>query len=105
MANFKRFSRYASGLVATNRENKPFLVLRRPLKLEPSEDDTFVTITQEYEKRPELLSSKVYGTPDLWWAIYEFNGIMDPLFDLRMNQILRIPSLERVVAAIQNTEE
>lgn len=105
MANFKRNSRYANGLVATNRSNQPFLVLRRPLNLEPSEDDTIVVITQEYTKRPELLSSKAYGTPDYWWVIYEFNGIMDPLFDLKIDQVLRIPSLERVVRALANTEE
>lgn len=105
MANFKRNSRYSKGLVATNRSNKPFLVLRRPLALEPSEDDTFIVVTQEYTKRPELLSSKVYGTPELWWVIYEFNGIMDPLFDLKIDQVLRIPSLDRVVQAIQNIEE
>lgn len=105
MANFKRFSRYSNGLVTTNRSNKPFIILRRPLELEPNEDDTFVTVTQEYERRPDLLSSRVYGDPELWWVIYEFNGIMDPLFDLKMGQILRIPSLERVVQAITNTEE
>lgn len=105
MANFRKFSRYSKGLVAANRDNKNFIVLRRPLNLEQSEDDTFVVVTQEYEKRPELLSSKVYGTPHLWWVIYEFNSIMDPLFDLKTNQILRIPSLDRVVKAIENIEE
>lgn len=105
MANFKRLSRYASGLIATNRNNKPFLVLRRPLQLSPGEDDIIIEITQEYVKRPDLISTKVYGTPDLWWVIYEFNGIMNPLFDLKIGQILRIPNLNRVLDVIQNTEE
>lgn len=105
MANFRKYSRYSNGLITTNRNNKNFIILRRPLNLTQSEDDTFIVITQEYEKRPELLSSKAYGIPDLWWAIYEYNGIMDPLFDLKANQVLRIPSLNRVLAAINNIEE
>lgn len=105
MANFKRNSRYAQGLVATNRSNQPFIVLRRPLNLEPAEDDTFVSVTQEYTKRPDLLSSKVYGTAELWWVIYEFNGIMDPLFDLKIDQVIRLPSIDRVMKALANIEE
>lgn len=105
MANFKSLSRYRIGTVATNRSNKNFLVLRRPLTLEFGEDDIIVEITQEYLLRPDLISSKVYGTPDLWWVVYEMNGIIDPLFDLKIGQIIRVPSLSRVMEFIQNSED
>lgn len=105
MSNFKSLSRYKSGKVATNRTNKNFLALRRSLNLKFGDDDIIIEITQEYIRRPDLISSKVYGTPELWWVIYEMNNISDPLFDLRIGQLLRIPNLQRVLEAIQNVEE
>lgn len=101
MANFRANSRYTNGLVTTNRSNKNFLVLRKPLQLEPDSSDTFIFISTELEKRPDLVSFKCYGVVELWWAIYEFNNIRDPFFDIRAGQILRIPSIERVLDAIQ----
>jgi hypothetical protein len=100
MANFKTNTRYTNGSVAKNRAGKDFLVLRRSLFLEEASTDTLVVVTQEYLHRPDLLSSKVYGTPDLWWAIYEFNNIRDPLFDIKLGQILRIPDINRLLQAI-----
>lgn len=100
MANFKANTRYTNGIIATNRSSKDFLVLRKPLNLEESSTDTFIVVTQQYEKRPDLVANQVYGKSELWWAIYEFNNIKDPFFDLRAGQILRIPSVERVLEAI-----
>ena len=100
MANFKSNTRYNNGIIATNRSGKDFLVLRKSLKLEEDSTDTFIIVSQQYEKRPDLVSTEAYGKPELWWAIYEFNNIRDPLFELRAGQILRIPALERVLEAI-----
>lgn len=100
MATFKPLNRYTNGIVTFTRAGEQFLVLRRPLNLEESNGDVFVTITQDLIRRPDMISHKAYGTPDLWWAIMEYNGIRDPMFDLTMNQILRIPQVDRVLAAI-----
>jgi hypothetical protein len=105
MANFKRFSRYSSSLIAKNRSGKNFLVLKKPLNLEPKSGDIFVTVTKEMEHRPDLVSQAAYGNPDFWWIIYEFNKIRDPLFDLKAGQILRLPEYERVLSAIQDLED
>jgi hypothetical protein len=105
MANFKRQTRYTGGLVQENRSGQEFLVLRLPLNLEPSDGDVFVEVTQDIIDRPDLIAQKAYGNTNLWWAIYEFNGIRDPLFELQMGQILRIPELERVERAIQELED
>lgn len=102
MANFKPFSRYTNGIVTFTRDNKHFLVLRKPLNLKEDNSDVLVTVTQDICKRPDLVSYKAYNTPDLWWVIYEYNGIRNPLLDLKPGQILRIPQLERVNEAISN---
>ena len=104
MANFKALSRYSGGIISKNRTDKDFLVLRKPLNLEEDDGDIIVQVTQDLEKRPDLVADKAYGNTDLWWVIYEFNGIRDPFFDLRQGMILRIPALDRVLAAIQELE-
>lgn len=101
MATFKELNRYTNGIVTFTREGKQFLMLRRSLNLKESVDDLFIKINQDLLKRPDLISQKAYGTPSLWWVIAEFNGISDPLFDLQMDQILRIPRIDRVTAAIK----
>jgi len=101
MANFKPKSRYDNGTVTFSRDNTQFLVLRAALDLGPDNTDTYVTINQDLLKRPDLISFKAYGTPDLWWVIMEYNKIVDPLFDLSINQILKIPNINRVLEAIK----
>lgn len=101
MANFKNLSRYTNGQVTKTRSLKDFLILRRPLNLAEDDGDVFVLVTQELEKRPDLVAAKAYDNPDLWWVIYEFNGIRDPLFDLKQGMLLRIPALDRVLEAIE----
>lgn len=100
MANFKKLTRYTNGVVSKTRSGQNFLILRKALDLSESDGDVFVTITQDLTQRPDLISQKAYGTPDLWWVIYEFNGIKDPLFGLKIGQILRIPQIDRVLDAI-----
>lgn len=101
MANFKVFSRYTNGIIDKNRSGEDFLTLRKPLNLEEAKGDIFVRITQELEQRPDLIAFKAYRNHDLWWAIYEFNNINDPLFDLVQGQTLRLPEKERLLAAIE----
>lgn len=104
MGNFKRLSRYTGGVVSRNRNDEDFIVLRNSLNLEEGDNDRFIEVTQEFINRPDLLSSKVYGTPELWWVIYEFNEIQDPIIDLKVGQVLRIPEIERVLDAIDSLE-
>lgn len=104
MANFRKLSRYTGGLVTKNRSDEDFLILRRPLNIEQSDGDVFVVVDKELESRPDLVSTRAYGIPDLWWAVYEFNDIRDPLFQLKAGQILRIPDLDKILIAIENLE-
>lgn len=105
MANFKQSSRYRRAIITTNRSGNNFIILRQPIELEPDQGDTFFTVTQEVLSRPDLIAQTYYGNSDYWWVIYEFNGIRDPLFELKLGQILRIPAIDRVLAAISKLEE
>ena len=101
MANFKRYSRYTNGKKTTNRSDEEFIVLRGNLSLEEGEDDIFVAVDQNLVDRPDLIAHKAYRNTDLWWVIYEFNNIRDPFFDLKVGQVLRVPSKARVLEAIK----
>lgn len=100
MANFKKNTRYTNGKIDKNRSNQDFLILRPKLNLLPASGDVFVTITADIANRPDLISFKAYGVVELWWAIYELNNIRDPLFDLQIGQIIRLPAVGRLTAAI-----
>lgn len=56
-----------------------------------SEDDKFLTITTAVEFRPDIVSQKVYFTPDYWWRIMEFNSIYD-IADFTAGKTIRLPS-------------
>lgn len=100
MANFKDTSRYFGKEVKENRNGKLFLPLKNILNLKESSNDTFFTITGDIVRRPDIISFAVYNDPDYWWAIYEYNEIKDPFFDLKAGQTLRIPNLDRLKEAI-----
>jgi hypothetical protein len=42
--------------------------------------------------RPDLISYKVYGTVNYWWLLCFVNEIQNPLTDIEVGQLLKIPS-------------
>jgi hypothetical protein len=46
-------------------------------QIEENQDDKYMLITAGYEYRPDLVSQKVYYTPDYWWRIMEANNILE----------------------------
>ncbi|MBE3101078.1 MAG: baseplate wedge protein 53 [Firmicutes bacterium] len=42
--------------------------------------------------RPWLISNRFYGTVDFWWIIMLLNNVDNPLVDLTVGQVLKIPS-------------
>ena len=43
--------------------------------------------------RPDIISYKIYGTIGYWWLILALNGIQDPLHDLTVGLLLKIPNV------------
>jgi hypothetical protein len=62
--------------------------LRKPLKKTGKERVMLVTKGVEY--RPDLVAYDVYGAPDAWWIILEFNGIKD-IFDFQAGLTIMLP--------------
>ena len=56
-------------------------------------DDILFTITPQYNMRPDLLASDLYGYPELWWVFIQRNMdvIQDPIFDFVPGTKIFIP--------------
>lgn len=50
----------------------------------------WAAITPATEYRPDLVSYEIYGTPDLWWRIMEYNGMKD-IMEFRSGINIKIP--------------
>jgi hypothetical protein len=94
----KRFvpvsSRYANSEVIYYTEKKllTFVTYKKNQNKEKENARTkFYVVSSGMEYRPDLVSSKVYGTPDFWWKIMEYNNIKD-IFDFKAGVNLVIPN-------------
>jgi len=54
---------------------------------------TFYTIQPSDIGRPDILSLKIYNSIDYWWILLLINGINDPYNDLKVGDIIQIPSI------------
>ena len=69
----------------------------RNLTEDPSDQ---LYVLEEYEVgRPDLISYRYYKTPKLYWLILHVNDISDPFEDMYPGMLIRIPALQRVLAA------
>lgn len=59
--------------------------------IESSQDDRFYVITKGTEFRPDLVSTRAYGNPRLWWRILEANNMKD-VWEFRSGVNIVIPS-------------
>lgn len=50
-------------------------------------------VTYEDTMRPDLISYKVYGTVDFWWALCLVNKVNSPLVDLTEGMLLKVPNV------------
>lgn len=60
------------------------------------------TVVQAGEKcRPDLVSFRLYGTPDLWWLVMWLNGISDPWHDLLPQVALKYLPIQKINDALK----
>ena len=63
--------------------------------VQKSEGDVYIEITNDV--RLDKLSNEYYGDPKLWWAIAQTNNIKNPLTDLKIGMLIRIPPLTSLI--------
>lgn len=70
----------------------------QPVAIPPSSDDLQIRLDPRYVRRPDLLSTDLYGTPQLWWVFSMRNPdkIKDPIYDMRANLLIFAPTRENI---------
>lgn len=65
-------------------------------------EPTIFVVTEEEVGRPDLISFRVYGDSDMFWAIaiQDENQIFNPLRDITVGQKLTVPHKDDVLAAL-----
>lgn len=64
-------------------------------------DEGTIFVREKELCRPDLLSARVYGVMGYWWFLMWYNGICDCWNDLKVDQAIRYPSLDRVREFLQ----
>ena len=54
-------------------------------------DVMFYTLRYQDIHRPDLLSLKLYGDPNLWWILFKYNNIDDVWNDLTDGMVIHVP--------------
>lgn len=91
-------SRYVNTAVLQDVSLTFFDVWRAPSIL-PSDSDTFYTIQDADRGRFDLLATRYYGNPSLWWVIAFVNNLPDT-FNVAVGTVIRVPPKESVFSAL-----
>lgn len=88
--NYSKPSPYA----ATPQSNR-FLGRYVHRQITAHETDELVTLEARHERRPEVLSQELYGTPEYYWVFMcrNMNIIRDPIWDFVPGVTIAVPTL------------
>ncbi len=53
---------------------------------------TMYTVSEDEKGRPDLVANAVYGDPFLWFPLYQYNKIINPVTETIPGLILKVPS-------------
>jgi len=97
MAKYNKKSLYG-----TTPQNRGVLGILEYRPIPRNESDTQVTLQAQYNYRPDLLASDLYGDPDLWWVFKARNPniIDDPIFDFVAGIEIKLPPLSLLRSVI-----
>lgn len=57
------------------------------------------------EGRLDLIAWNSFGSTDLWWFIGYMNGVVNPIFDLPVGKVLKIPRQEDLEFLLKTTNK
>jgi hypothetical protein len=71
----------------------------KPPDINMSSFDRYAVVETDL-MRPDFIAWKTYGDVSLWWVIMHVNSIANPFTDLIVGEVLKIPKIEFVTAAL-----
>jgi hypothetical protein len=90
----RQYSRYTIG--GSVEQNGNLLGFWKRKDYQYDETDELFTITEQYNKRPWLLSHAKYGTVELMWFILDYNNIINPDEEFVTGKVIRLPKPNRL---------
>lgn len=101
-------SRYRNTRVRKDDETKiVFFGIWRPPVVEETRPPKRHRISPDEIHRPDLISHREYGDPNLFWAIAIRNNMLFPFLDIKKHlldgSVLMIPHIDDVMAALQRS--
>lgn len=98
----KRRSRMLNGGTTEVKGNKLGWWERRTIDTdEPT--DVVVTLTAEYDRRPDLVAYDYYGLINLTWLVLQYNNIVDIEEEFVEGKKILIPSRSRAITKFSNS--
>lgn len=91
-------SRYVSGGITEINDFALEWWERTPLTIDAT--DRLYVVDQAFMGRIDLIAQQFLGNSRLWWFIAQYNGLLDAHAEVTVGRVLRIPSKERVQAAL-----
>lgn len=95
----KRNKSAGTSFVYQDENQRYFMGTFAALSLGPDPTDTFYVLEAGDVARPDMISYKMYKTPELYWVILSVNGILDPFEGMYPGMLLRIPAMKRLIQA------
>lgn len=97
----KKYSRMLNGGRTEIKGNKLGWWERKTFDKNTS-NDIRVIIPDVYDKRPDLLAYAIYGKPNLFWLVLQYNDIVDVEEEFRSGKEIFLPSRVRVLSGLVN---
>lgn len=89
------------GVIANGR---PFFGIWKPPRIVETKPTINHRVVSDEVNRPDLVSWRVYEDPSLFWVIALRNGLLLPITDMQIGQMLICPNIEDVQAGLQNAD-
>lgn len=90
--------RLMKSYVYQDENSRYFMGAFPPINIPPDSTDKFYVLEAADVGRPDVLSYKMYKTPELYWVILWMNNINDPFEGMYPGMLLRVPTMARLSA-------
>lgn len=98
-----RNTRVYSDPEARTGKTEVFFGVWRPPTIIESRPTVKHNVAPDEINRPDLISFRVYGNPDLFWVIALRNNWLLPILDIKAGQVLECPHLDDITAAFNSS--
>ena len=60
-----------------------------------------ITVSSGFEANLPALAEKYLGDQNMWWILLQYNGLIDPIHDIRIGQVLQIPDRTALISYLE----